>query len=62
MGEKISEKSSRFYEIIPDSRYVSSPIPPIDNLHKLGEKSRIIDSLIDFEISSRIMLGKICFP
>lgn len=59
MREKIAEKSSRFYELIPDANYRNSAIPPIDNNHILGEKSKMLDSLLDFEISSRIMLGKL---
>jgi len=35
LNVKIAEKSSRFYELIPDSRYRQSAVPSIDTEHLL---------------------------
>jgi len=43
--------------LIPDSRYKNSAVPPIEYAHQLSEKSNMINSLLDFEISSKIILG-----
>jgi len=57
LKEKIAEKSSRFYELIPDSRYTDQPVPPIDDNRRLSEKSNMVSRLLDFEISTKIILG-----
>lgn len=57
LKDKVAERSSRFYELIPDSRYKNCPVPPIENSYMLSEKSNMINSLLDFEISSKIILG-----
>lgn len=57
LHHKIAEKSSRFYELIPDSRYRMCPVPSIEYSHQLSEKSNMLNSLLDFEISSKILLG-----
>jgi len=55
--EKIAGKSSRFYEIIPDNRYKDCPVPPIEDEYSLKEKSDMINNLLDFEVTSKVLLG-----
>jgi len=57
LKDKVAERSSRFYELIPDNRYRNCPVPPIESPYMLSEKSNMINSLLDFEISSKIILG-----
>ncbi len=53
----MAELSSRFYELIPQKQYVNRPVPPIQNDYTLNEKLSLINNLLDYEISVKIMLG-----
>jgi len=59
LKELIADKSSRFYELIPDNRFKNSPIRPIDNETTLSEKVETVNSLLNFEVSSKILLGSL---
>ena len=55
--EGIIDRSNRFFELIPDTRYHTSPIQPIDNARVLDEKVSLVNDMLDFEVSSKILLG-----
>jgi len=55
--DKIAEKSSRFYELIPSSLYRNCAVPSIDDPYKLKNMSDMLSSLLEFEVSSKILLG-----
>ena len=55
--EKIAERSSKFYELIPDLSFRKQPVAMLDRPRNLYEKFRTVDSLLDFEVSSKILLG-----
>mmetsp|Transcript_16327 Transcript_16327/g.14005 ORF Transcript_16327/g.14005 Transcript_16327/m.14005 type:complete len:99 (+) Transcript_16327:7913-8209(+) len=57
--EIIADKSSRFYEIIPDNRFINAPIQPIEDESTLADKVEVITHLLNFEVSSKILLGSI---
>jgi hypothetical protein len=57
LKEDIANKSSRYYELIPASGYRTEAIPPIDNKMLLSRKFGEIESLIDIEASTKILLG-----
>jgi len=55
--EKISEYSSRFYEIIPHTQFRRAAVLPIDNESSIKEKMDLLDSLHDYELASKILYG-----
>lgn len=55
--EEIADKSSRFYELIPHKNYQTNPLPPIDNRNIINQKFMVIETLLNFEITSKILLG-----
>jgi hypothetical protein len=55
--EEIAERSSRFYELIPHKEYRTDPVPPIDNDTLLNQKFSVIETLLSFEVTSKILLG-----
>jgi len=57
LRETIASKSSRYYEIVPINNYKAENIPPIDNEIQLYQQFRIVDSLLNFEITTKILLG-----
>ena len=55
--EKILDGSSRFYELIPDTRFHLKPVEPIETSKALDEKAQIINDMLDLQVSSKIFLG-----
>jgi len=49
--------SSRFYEYIPHEEYRNKMVPPISTMDMLIQKSNMIQSLIEIEAASKILLG-----
>ncbi|CAK63631.1 unnamed protein product (macronuclear) [Paramecium tetraurelia] len=48
---EICDKSSRFYEFIPNL------FPPLDSVEAINQKLLLIETLLNFEITSKILLG-----
>jgi hypothetical protein len=40
--DEIYDLSSKYYELIPESKYALSIPPPINNLHMLKEKKNVL--------------------
>ncbi len=57
LRETIALKSSRYFELIPSKSYQDNMILPIDNENSLRQNLGILESLIDFEISAKILLS-----
>jgi len=55
--ERILDGSSRFYELIPDTRFRYKPVQPIDNSRTLDEKAQMVNDMLDLQVSSKILLG-----
>lgn len=55
--EKISELSSRFYELIPLARFKDQVAPPINNQHAIKNQFDLIESLTNIEFASKVLLG-----
>jgi hypothetical protein len=55
--EKVAELSSRYYEIIPMSRYRDQIAPPINNIHLLKERYDNLDGLSNIEYATKVLLG-----
>lgn len=54
---EIGEKSSRFYELIPMKELRTEPLPPLDSVELVNQKLLLIETLLNFEITSKILLG-----
>lgn len=61
LKETIANKSSRYYELIPSENYTAESIPPIEHEHTLNAQIGIVNSLLDFEITTKILLGYLLF-
>jgi len=57
--DDIAEKSSRFYELIPQTNYRTEPVPSIANVYNLNQMMRMIYSLLYVEVATKIILGSI---
>mmetsp|Transcript_17912 Transcript_17912/g.12895 ORF Transcript_17912/g.12895 Transcript_17912/m.12895 type:complete len:137 (+) Transcript_17912:1264-1674(+) len=57
LKEKISDMSSRYYELVPQSRYVNAIAPPLRNLYQLKQEFDNLDGLTNIEFASKILLG-----
>lgn len=57
LREKMWHLSSRFYEFIPHEEFRNKMVPPISNLNQLIQKSAMLESLIQIEMASKILLG-----
>ena len=57
LRETIASKSSRYYELVPSNQYSAELIPPIDNENTLNMHLGIVDSLLNFEITTKMLLG-----
>jgi Poly(ADP-ribose) polymerase catalytic domain/Poly(ADP-ribose) polymerase, regulatory domain len=55
--EKISELSSRFYELIPLARFKDQIAPPIGNQHAIKQQFDLLESLTNIEFASKVLLG-----
>jgi len=55
--EELSDKTSRFYELIPNTQFHNQPITPISNKADLKAKVEMIENLLDVEISLKVILG-----
>ena len=55
--EKISSKTSRFFELIPFRKYRQQPIPSIQRKIEVESYLNIINDLLDYEVSTKILLG-----
>lgn len=55
--EKISELSSRYYELIPLSRYKNQIAPPLNNQHSVKTQYDMLDTLTNIEYASKVLLG-----
>ncbi|CAK74015.1 unnamed protein product (macronuclear) [Paramecium tetraurelia] len=54
---EICDKSSRFYELIPVTELRTEPIPPLDSVEAINQKLLLIETLLNFETTSKILLG-----
>ena len=57
--DKISDLSSRYYEIIPQKAYLHSLVPPIQHPNNLKAAMDLIDSLRNIELASQMILGSL---
>ncbi|CAD8087427.1 unnamed protein product [Paramecium primaurelia] len=57
LSSEIADKSSRFYELIPIIELRTEPIPPLDSIEAINQKLLLIETLLNFEITSKILLG-----
>jgi len=57
LKERILDGSSKFYELIPDTRFRFKPVDPIDNTSDLDEKAQMVNDMLDLQVSSKILLG-----
>lgn len=57
LKEEIADKSSRFYELIPSTQYKDQAIPPIENKYQLKQQSDMVDSLMDYEVALKTIIG-----
>ncbi|CAD8079248.1 unnamed protein product [Paramecium primaurelia] len=57
LSSEIADKSSRFYELIPMIELRTEPLPPLDSIEALNQKLLLIETLLNFEITSKILLG-----
>jgi hypothetical protein len=55
--EKISNQSSRYYELVPQARYKDSIAPPLNNQHMLKQAFENLDNLSNIERASKMLLG-----
>ncbi|KAM3134056.1 hypothetical protein pb186bvf_013782, partial [Paramecium bursaria] len=53
----INEKSSRYFQLIPCIDYRNEPIPPLETLQQIRSQSMIVETLLNFEFTSKILLG-----
>ncbi|CAD8092465.1 unnamed protein product [Paramecium sonneborni] len=54
---EIADKSSRFYELIPMIEQRTEPLHPLDSIEAINQKLLLIETLLNFEITSKILLG-----
>lgn len=55
--EKISNQSSRYYELVPQSRYKDQIAPPLNNQNMLKQAFDNLNNLSDIERASKMLLG-----
>jgi len=55
--ETLYDLSSRFYEIVPVTSYLHSAVVPIQSDRDLEQKMALIESLLNVEIASKVVLG-----
>jgi len=55
--EKISELSSRYYELVPLERYKNQIAPPLNNNHHLKTQYDLLENLNNIEYASKVLLG-----
>ena len=55
--EKLSELSSRYYELIPLARYKNQIAPPLNGLHRIKEQFDALEHLSNIEHASKVLLG-----
>lgn len=57
MREKMWYLSSRFYEFVPHEEFRNKMVPPISTIDMLMQKSTMIQSLIEIETASKILMA-----
>ena len=55
--EALSDKTSRFYELLPSTQFRNQPIKPITSKDELKNKIETVENLFDVEISLKVILG-----
>lgn len=55
--EALSDKTSRFYELLPSTQFRNQPIKPITSKDELKNKIEMVENLFDVEISLKVILG-----
>jgi hypothetical protein len=55
--DKIVELSSKYYELIPLSRYKDKAAPPISFPHQIQQAFSELECLVNIEHASKILLG-----
>eukprot|EP00727_Mastigamoeba_balamuthi_P010035 m51a1_g5654 putative poly [ADP-ribose] polymerase (2347) ;mRNA; r:873460-881811 len=55
--EVVTQLSSKYYELIPHGQYRTEQMPPIDDLNALRRAEGDIDSLLNLEAASKVLLG-----
>ena len=55
--ERISELTSRFYELIPLTQYKNQIAPPLNNHHVIKTQYDNLENLTNIEFASKILLG-----
>ena len=61
LQEEIIDRTGKFYELIPDQTLAKEAIRPLDQPNKVANKLRMVEDLLDFEVSTKILLGKNLF-
>lgn len=57
LKETIAEKSSRFYELIPHSQFREEAIRPLNDLGSLRQKIDLVESLLDIELVTKMIIA-----
>ena len=57
INESIANKSSHFYELVPADNYTAERVPHISHENQLNRYLGVVDSLLNFEITTKILLG-----
>lgn len=55
--EKVSELSSRYYELIPQTRFKNQIAPPLNNQHMIKKEYDTLENLVNIEYASKVLLG-----
>ncbi|KAL8586753.1 hypothetical protein ACOMHN_061266 [Nucella lapillus] len=55
--QKVSELSSNYFQLIPQKNFVYEKLRPLDRLKDFLRESKLITNLLDFEVSTKMMLG-----
>ena len=61
LQEKILENSNKFFELIPDQKFRTESVEPLQR-NQVNGKLKMVEDLLDVEISTKILLGKKYFP
>ena len=55
--QKVSELSSDYFQLIPQKNFVYEQLRPLDTLESYRGQVRLLTNLLDFEVTTKMMLG-----
>ena len=56
-AEELTLLTSKYYELIPSTRFARQSIPPITNMHEVTQIKRMLNDLLYFEIAIKLLCG-----